>query len=148
MKKIINTLEFAAIMLLLAGVVSCEKENGQENLYRENIIGKWKLMYFLSRNSDDFLQFDTINYSHENIIYDFRSNNKLIITGYVEDDFAEGEHTYNYVQMMKPCPTCDPSPNLVIDDVNHFYCESFKGSNKMNIGVANAASYKEFIKLN
>ena len=134
MKKIINILNLAAILLILAGVlVSCGKgEENSENPYRDNIIGKWKLMYFLSREEADWI-FDTVDYSNENIIYEFRSNNKLIITGYVENDFSQGEHYYSYQQLIE-CPTCDPGENMTIDDNNSLYCFAKKASNEMSIG--------------
>ncbi|MDR2125262.1 MAG: hypothetical protein LBP63_00340, partial [Prevotellaceae bacterium] len=72
------------------------------------------------------------DYSNENIIYEFCADNKLIINGYVENDFSSGEHYYSY-QQLNVCPTCDPGPNLTIDD-NLIYCFARKDSNEMIIG--------------
>ncbi|MDR2126963.1 MAG: hypothetical protein LBP63_09060, partial [Prevotellaceae bacterium] len=74
------------------------------------------------------------DYSNENIIYEFCADNKLIINGYVENDFSSGEHYYSYQQLIE-CPTCDPGPNLIIDDNNLIYCLARKDSNEMSIGA-------------
>ncbi|MDR2125523.1 MAG: hypothetical protein LBP63_01665 [Prevotellaceae bacterium] len=131
MKKII--LQTTAILLILAGVIACGKENTDENPYRKNIIGKWKLIKMISRDVNYDGIFDTVDYSNENIIYEFRANNKLIINGYIENDFSSGEHYYSY-QQLNACPTCDPGPNLTIDDNNKIYCLTRKDSNEMSIG--------------
>jgi hypothetical protein len=130
MKKTI--FKIAAILLVLAGMIACGKEE-EDNIYRKNIIGKWKLMKIMSREESDWM-FDTVDYSNENIIYEFRNNNKLVINGYVENDFSPGEHYYSY-QQLNVCPTCTPGPNLIIDDNNMIYCLARKDSNEMSIGA-------------
>lgn len=60
------------------------------------ILGKWKLVkvesYKLNPNNNTSLQ--TIDYSDKNITYDFRSNNKLIITGDQNIDNKNRESDY------------------------------------------------------
>ncbi|MDR2127063.1 MAG: hypothetical protein LBP63_09575, partial [Prevotellaceae bacterium] len=96
-----NTLlKATAILLILAGVVACGKEKEDENPYRKNIIGKWKLIKITSRDANVYDGIvDTVDYSNENIIYEFCADNKLIINGYVENDFSSGEHYYSYQQL-------------------------------------------------
>ena len=84
--------------------------------YMDDIAGKWKLSFYTGT--------DTTDLSAENIIYEFRKDGKLIVTGSVPDDLAAGEHTYEY-RKINICPTCLPAPNLWIDDDNRLFCEAF-----------------------
>jgi hypothetical protein len=103
-----------------------------ESLYRENIIGKWKLIEITTTYNYDYQNREIINYSKENIIYDFQTDNKLIITGIIPNDLSEGEHAYEY---KKPNvdPLALPGPNLSIDDF-HFYCEALVQKDTIGIG--------------
>jgi len=68
----------------------------------------------------DFEPLDTINYYGQNIIYEFKGNNKLVITGktdslFIFDNFQEGEHYYEYWE--RPVnPACVLGPNLSINN--------------------------------
>ncbi|MDR1371209.1 MAG: hypothetical protein LBJ72_13970 [Dysgonamonadaceae bacterium] len=108
-----------------------ETEEEFENPFRDNIIGTWKLIEIESRLN--YQEPDTIDYSKSNIIYDFRSDDILVITGYVNDDLLEGEHLFSY-QKPNVCPTCLPGPNLQIDDRKAVNCLSFKKDKKMTMG--------------
>ncbi|MDR1182543.1 MAG: hypothetical protein LBL13_11250 [Bacteroidales bacterium] len=89
---------------------SCNKD-------KKHIIGKWKLLEVSIYKN--YKPFETIDYAGENIIYDFRSTNKLIVSGNVPDDlfvfdnFQPGQHHYKYKDMID-CPTCFPGTNLSI----------------------------------
>jgi hypothetical protein len=114
--------------------ITVEEDDG--NPYKENIIGQWKLLYVTSILDtlyvDDDIIRDSINYSAGTIIYDFRPENKLIITGYVEGDLQPGEHYYEYIQN-NVCFLCSPGPNLIIDD-ERMYCDALKNGQTMTIG--------------
>jgi hypothetical protein len=111
------------IMLLCMGVAGCEKNNGDtssenENTFdllycKESIAGKWQLEY--SQDDTNYDSPEIIDYSKHNIVFNFSSNNKLTVSGYV-DFLQEGEHTY-YYYYGKPeiNPLAIPSPNLRID---------------------------------
>jgi len=76
-----QTLKLTIIMLLLAiCFTACKKKNEEP----ENIIGKWKLTEVSIWKNYQLLE--VIDYSSENIIYDFKKNNKLTITGNISDD--------------------------------------------------------------
>jgi hypothetical protein len=81
---------------------------------------------------DDDITRDSINYSASAIIYDFRPENKLVVTGYIEGDLQPGEHYYEYTQN-NVCLTCLPGPNLRIDE-EWMYCKAMKNSQAMTIG--------------
>jgi hypothetical protein len=121
----------AAIIFFIS--VGCDKNADNEefeNPYRDNIIGTWKLVEISTILNDH--NPDTIDYSKNNIIYDFRSDGVLIITGHVNNDLLEGEHLFSY-QKPNVCPTCLPGPNLQIDNRNAFFCLSFLKDKKMTI---------------
>jgi hypothetical protein len=138
MKKIILLLCFLSIII---GTERCAKSHpviepeDDGNPYRENIIGQWKLLYVtssLDSVNNVHISSDSINYSASTVIYDFRPANKLLITGYVEDDLLPGEHYYEYKQNLV-CPLCLPVPNLQIDDGDWLYCTGMKDSQTMTI---------------
>jgi hypothetical protein len=136
MKKLIHTLNLAAIMLLMAGVVSsCEKNNeDNENPYRENIIGKWKLIEIITIIGYGNQNTDTVDYSNSNIIYGFQNDSILIITGYVPDDLSEGMHTYRYGQ--PPHTPLDAyDGNFSIDNMHGGWCDAKKKEQKMTIDM-------------
>jgi hypothetical protein len=155
-----NILKLTAMLLLLAGSVSCGK-NEDENPYRENIIGKWKLVEIITVIGYGNENADTVDYSNDNIIYDFQNDSVLLITGYVRNDLSEGMHTYNYTQ-----PPHTPlnmwNGNFSIDNVPDFVCIALRKEKEMTIGgeialnveiaVLNTATRiyktKTFIKLN
>jgi hypothetical protein len=107
-----------------------ESEEEFENPYKDNITGTWKLIEISTIL--DGQNPNTIDYSKNNIIYDFRSDDVLVITGYVNDDLLEGEHLFIY-QKPNVCPTCLPGLNLQIDDRNTVFCLSFKKDKKMTV---------------
>jgi hypothetical protein len=107
-----------------------EAEEEFENPYRDDITGTWKLIEIWSQLNDR--DPETIDYSENNIIYDFRSDDVLIITGYVNGDLSAGEHLFRY-EKPNVCPLCLPGPNMQIDDRNAVFCLSFKKDKKMTI---------------
>jgi hypothetical protein len=133
MKKTI--FKTAAILLILVGMISsCGKEKERdENPYRENIIGKWKLVEIVTTIGYGNQNTDTVDYSNSNIIYDFQNDSILIITGYVPDDLLEGMHTYRYNQ-----PPHDPLvlwlTNCSIDNI-HGVCFAFKREKTITIYI-------------
>ena len=89
-------------------------------VFNNNILEgtKWKLIKVSI--SKDYQQPEIFDYSEKNIIYEFQGNNKLLITGNVDDlfifdDFQEGEHFYEYNELIVS-PYCSPGPNLTIDN--------------------------------
>ena len=102
MKKIFSA--FIAL-LLIAGLTGCEKDN-------EFLMGRWQLIEVII--TTNFQERDTIDYSNENIVYDFQKNSRLIITGnvpndfYVFKDFQAGKHSYKY-HYQGSCPDCKPT---------------------------------------
>ena len=150
---------FALIAIGLMGT-ACEKN---KNTHAEDIIGKWKLVEVSINKNFDYENREIIDYSSNNIIYEFLSDNKLIITGSVPDslslfdDFKEGVHFYDY---RKPDFTCAPAPNLsiAISDINrqgkHYCCDAPLDKQTMGIGnlgkTIEGNSYrwsKKFIKI-
>ena len=121
MKK--NLLIVSAIFLISAGYFSCGKGNSEEceKLFSDNIIGRWNLIEVSVWVNRSLL--DSIDYSKENIIFDFQENNKLVVSGdipdvvVVFDDFQAGEHFYSFQTANVPnCRYAIPGPNLSIDE--------------------------------
>ena len=80
------------VFLLVVVLSSC---TGDDNSRINNqIIGEWKLMkaeiVSFSQNPS------IIDYSDENIIYNFKSEGKLVITGEVNVGYLEGEYDYYF----------------------------------------------------
>ena len=132
-------------------------ENGNEKVYKAKIPinkvrGKWKLIEVLFFEDQNQQQID---YSERNIIYEFQENNKLVITGKMDDlcifdDFQAGVHYYEY---RKPnvCPFCLPYSNLAIDnpEFGHYYCYmSDQITMRICVGKVTCRAYKYFSKLN
>ena len=124
---------------------------------------KWKLIEVLI--AKDYQQHETLDYSEKNIIYEFQNNNKLVITGnmddlFIFDDFRKGEYFYEYNEP-NVCPTCLPGLNLTISSLEseqeegRYYClvnldnktMRISGDGKIIEGVYYGWN-KFFIKLN
>ena len=116
-------------------VVADEKE-----FEKNQIMGRWKLLE-VSIYIDRSLH-ETIDYSEDNIMYDFQDNNKLIITGQILDgfslfdDFREGEYSYRY-WLPAVCSVCLPGPNLFIFTPERgelYFCKIPSDKKTMEIG--------------
>lgn len=77
---------------------------------KDDIVGKWKLVKAQSKRSVEPAKID---YSCEEIIYEFRTDKKLVISSNVDGQF-EGEHEYWY---LPPPYDCIISNNAYIDDM-------------------------------
>ena len=91
-------------------------EGSKEEDPVDRVIGRWKLNE-VSVLKDEQRPPEVIDYSEENIIYEFQESHKLVVTGnagdlFIFDDFKEGEHFYEYSE---PDFTCLPGPNLSIE---------------------------------
>ena len=83
-----------------------------ENPYMDDIAGTWKLLLLTQET-------DSLECSDKNVIYEFREDGKLIVTG--SDDLTEGEHTYEY-KKLNVCQNCPTIPNMRIDDDGELFC--------------------------
>ena len=144
---------FITIVLLVFICSSCKPE--YENLNRDDIIGKWKLVevtIFKTYYQPYERQSEITDYSNDTIIYDFQSNKKLVVSGVIIDTlslfecFKEGEHFYEYIKHPDPpsgrnAPIPEPGTNLSIDKpvigeyYKRFYCTALKGEQTMTIGT-------------
>lgn len=83
-------------LIFLITIVILSSCTNDDETPTNQILGKWKLVkveyYKWNSNSNASLQ--TIDYSDKNIIYDFRSNNKLIVTGDQNIDNVNRESDY------------------------------------------------------
>ncbi len=121
--------KFTVIMLLLAAgcFSSCsEKVNEKPNIDKSvSIIGKWKLV----KVQVVFYNRDLYDYSHYNIIYEFKSNNVLTVSGETDDidtyrGHNIGEHVYSITDDDKVIP--GSSPVLKIDEIYSLFSISSK----------------------
>ncbi|MDR0206870.1 MAG: hypothetical protein LBI45_06405 [Bacteroidales bacterium] len=125
--------------LLVVFFNSCKPEECKEK-GRKNITGAWKLLEVSIKNNNQNIV--TLDYNNDIIIYNFHSNNKLVISGMVDslqifDDFKEGEHFYEYRRQNVCHPDEDPGPNLNIDSqaglVGHYFCTALSDNQTMYI---------------
>ncbi|MDR1592528.1 MAG: hypothetical protein LBS16_06570 [Prevotellaceae bacterium] len=146
------------IILLFFPVLLVMSCNGgiNEIIEKDDIIGQWKLTGVRTMYNSDYQNVIIEDYSNSNIIYDFRVNNKLTVTGYIADDLSEGEHFYEYTKMIFD-PLSLPGPNLRIDNNELVFCEI--KDNEMTVGIDDhitnvdengrvVRKWKTFIKLN
>ncbi|MDR1113389.1 MAG: hypothetical protein LBL18_06500 [Bacteroidales bacterium] len=113
------------ILLLTAG--SCKK-----SCEDKSIIGSWKLVELKYPPYTDYGNQIVVNYTDSNIIFIFKENNSLLITGNMQGGYLpEGEYSYRYCVIVneKNMPECgygydcvsvagplsDPGPNLTIN---------------------------------
>ena len=117
--NVMKKLYFFLLAICLIGN-GCDKNKSN---HAENIIGKWKLIeveIFRIYYQPYEYQSEIIDYSNDNIIFDFQENNKLVITGQIVDtlslfdDFKEEEHFYEY-KRWETGNNYIPGPNLFID---------------------------------
>jgi hypothetical protein len=104
------------------------------NPYREDIIGKWKLIgdtltYY---QNNQVVDIKVNNYAENGVIFDFQSVNNLIVTGIVSDILTAGIHSYHYTQL-NVCPTCLPGPNLTISDDSRIFCLALSNNESMTL---------------
>ena len=112
MKKKLKTTVFFAILLILAGFLTsfekekvCEEEKACECGHEKNstfLVGnKWKLEFIVGGYGTP-----SVNYSQYNIVYEFKENNVLVVSGKLDiaDDriLGPGEHFYDAVWVRGP----------------------------------------------
>jgi hypothetical protein len=130
-----------SLVIFFAIISSSCKPEECKNLNRDNIIGKWKLVEVsIWKNNQNIVMY---NYSKDTIIYDFQTNNRLIITGLADSlqlfgDFRGGEHFYEYRKLEICFHYNIPGPNLNIDDsagvVGRYFCTALIDKQTMEIG--------------
>jgi hypothetical protein len=106
MKKILKYIMLSVVLLsLVGGFSACERK--EKEIIETRHVGKWKL----EKIEKDALNFD---YSQHNIVYEFKTNNILIVSGDIDsiEDYRGheiGEYFYKIPKTVV-CPTCLPPP--------------------------------------
>ena len=108
-----------------------------ENPYMDDITGAWKLLHCTTVT-------DTIDSSKDNVIYDFRVDGKLVVTGSTSGDFTDGEYTYEY-KKLNICRTCPPISNLRIGNDDNLFCEAYAHNNTMTMSVKKTEQGETFM---
>ena len=115
------------LLLVIVMAVGCKDSNAIkpkeeiEPTPEGTIIGRWKLIELMIDTIPHYepIKHGVIDYSNSNIVYNFQTNNRLVVTGsipndlFMFDDFRAGEHFYEYEERN---PNTMPYPNLLIDD--------------------------------
>jgi hypothetical protein len=87
MKKIL-------ILIFTIGIFSnCSNDDNDST--NNEIIGEWKL---IAARIIDFSTNPTIDYSDENIVYDFQANGILTVTGGNNVGYSNGDYEYIFVE--------------------------------------------------
>ena len=99
------------LLITVATLISCSSDDS----ISDQITGEWKLM---SATIIDFtINPPTIDYSNDNIIYNFRSNGTLTVSGEENVGYTEGDYEYffgkDYLGGGQPNP--GESKILVVD---------------------------------
>jgi hypothetical protein len=129
------------VAVLLAGGCSNDNEpgnggggggKGEPISSEQTIVGRWKLIEVSTMLNSNYDDSEIIDYSGNNIVYDFQINNKLVITGFISGDLQEGEHLYEYIEP-SICPTCLPAEyNLKIDNDEKWFFSISSETGKMS----------------
>jgi len=137
-------LKLTVFLILLAGIFSsCTKENGERGI-QENFVSKWNLIEFCYYDWDQG-EPKLLDYSQYDIIYDFKINNVLTVSGKMDnvDDYrghTKGNYFYKYLRI----PTSDGSsyPLLEIGENTHglgfgaVYWDFYEGT-AMHLSIEN-----------
>lgn len=131
-----TTITLFLLLTITVSFSSCKKEEIEKE-YPTHHLGKWQLVTVKLYNID-LGEFVPLDYSHANIIYDFRKNNVLIVSGEIEDieDYKGheiGEHFYEVLPINHPL-----SPykmNIASDLWTHFY-DNYVIPSKMELNSA------------
>ena len=98
-KRRLNLRNVVAIAICLAGItifLGCDKENDLKN-ESDILYGKWQLKTISPLNVPPGPNLMLVDFSPMNIIYEFKANNVLRVSGNVRDIdgvFEEGKHFY------------------------------------------------------
>jgi len=88
MKQTVKYLIFF-ILISITGLTGCVKDS-----CKDYIIGTWKLDRITSYDSAGYLKFSILDYSENNIIYEFRKNKKLIVTSSISGNSQINQYSY------------------------------------------------------
>lgn len=118
-----------AIILLwiLSAAIGCSKDNDIEN---NKIVGEWKLE---EAQIYGFEGGRSIDYSRENIIYNFRSDGILVITGGENAGYPNGEYEYALVKEPLGGPD-DPEVLFLKIENSEWTYQNING--KMKLGMS------------
>ena len=135
--NVLNILKYIVIILLTMFVCSCNKEkNGIdefENMIcsddpENSIIGKWKLVK--CRTNIMFTHGgEIIDYSQNNIIYEFKKDGTVIISCDIDDYlYLVGEHSYKFeptlLNSIPPWGSWESGLDLIFHH-NHYYSDMY-----------------------
>ena len=127
-----NIFKITVVLLFLVGTFSCSEKSEPDSDFvasvKKNLIGKWKLEKVeiaISFGNDEESDLTTFDYSQNNIIYEFKANNTLIVSGSSDKiDYRGhkiGSHVYK-VQLPPPNPLALYLYNfLLIDNLSHSF---------------------------
>lgn len=103
MKKI-----FLLISLILV-LLNCRNQDSESS---NPLVGQWKLIQ--TKTSAGNTGFVTEDFSSRNIVYDFKANNTLTVTGSSNEGGGYSDGNYSYQLLQKSFPlNPNQSPNIV-----------------------------------
>jgi hypothetical protein len=77
-----------------------------KNSYKDGIVGKWKLDKVTYSDLTEYVNFAELDdYSENNIIYEFRKNNKLVVTSSISGNTQTKEYSYRFEDRENFCAT-------------------------------------------
>lgn len=133
-----NRTAFAIILTLIIAVnfSSCKKEEIEKD-YPTQHLGKWQLV-FINLYNIELGEFVPLDYSHANIIYDFRENNILFVSGKIDDieDYRGhevGEHFYEVLPINHPL---SPYKITIKSDLWTYFYDNYDIPSKMELNSA------------
>ena len=130
-----NILKLAVVLVFFAGsIYSCTKENEES----ATIIGKWKYVKCVYPFGNKLY-----DYSQYNIVYEFKPNNILAISGetHIENYVGHeiGKHFYSLGDF-------SDGRNLKIDDYSIYWCRIFSNELEIDLTPVDGGMYK-FVRL-
>lgn len=98
------------LLILIVTIMTISSYSNGDNSSNNQIIGEWKLIEIQIFN---FGGQNSIDYSNENIIYDFQPNGVLRVTGGQNIGYSSGEYDYFFGEDYLGGGTTDPKILLV-----------------------------------
>ena len=119
-----NLLKFIVIFtMLLSGLSSCTKNVDEKDIFdivhneSSSIVGKWKLVKVLPTHWHP----KPYDYSNYNIVYDFRANGVLKISGVIDQNY-EGHNLGEYTYLFEALESGDGCKLDIVGIKNNIFC--------------------------
>ncbi|SFN99091.1 hypothetical protein [Salegentibacter flavus] len=104
------------VFLLLITFAICASCSNDDDISTDQIVGEWKLIQAEFYGSEGE---SSIDYSDQNIIYDFRQTGLLKVTGGENAGYPTGEYQYSFGKDHFGCAFDSDDPKILVVKINN-----------------------------